>query len=163
MKYRGGTDPIRALGMQAKVRQVTNTYAIPRGTQTELHSPHSISEQGLEMRDAFHGNNLEMGKQWNWDYTISLQAHQNSTPAGHMRAFSEMLPLRSNPFSGYPGTFLIQTLQGRRPLSSVQRNLLKIALHFIFRILNMLHMFPNSVAPKNLKKKNNIPPKRSWS
>lgn len=61
-RYMGGTDPIRALGMQAKVSQVTNTYAMPRGVQTELHSPHSISEQGLEMY-VFRGNNVEMGKQ----------------------------------------------------------------------------------------------------
>lgn len=39
-----------------------NTYATPKGEQTELHSPHSISEQGLEMH-VFHGNNVEMGKQ----------------------------------------------------------------------------------------------------
>lgn len=58
----GGTDPIRALGTQAKVSQVTNTYATPRGEQTELHSPHSISEQSLKMHE-FHGNNVEMGKQ----------------------------------------------------------------------------------------------------
>lgn len=62
MGYMGGTDPIRALGMQAKVSQVSNTYATPRGAQTELHSPHSISEQGPEMH-VFHGNNVEMGKQ----------------------------------------------------------------------------------------------------
>lgn len=62
MRYMGGTDPIRTLGMQAKVSQVTNTYATPRGAQTELHSPYSISEQGLEMR-VFHRNNVEMGKQ----------------------------------------------------------------------------------------------------
>ena len=62
MRYMGGTDPITALGMQAKVSQVANTYAMPRGAQTELHSPHSISEQGLQMH-VFHGNNVEMGKQ----------------------------------------------------------------------------------------------------
>lgn len=64
-RYMGGTDPIRTLGMQAKVSQVTNTYATPRGAQTKLCSPHSISEQGLEMH-AFHRNNVEMEKQWNW-------------------------------------------------------------------------------------------------
>lgn len=62
MRYMGGTDPIRALGIQAKVSQVTNTYVTPRGAQAELHLPHSISEQGLEMH-AIHGNNVEMGKQ----------------------------------------------------------------------------------------------------
>lgn len=34
---------------EAKVSQVTNTYAMPRGAQTELHSAHSISEHGLRM------------------------------------------------------------------------------------------------------------------
>lgn len=34
---------------EAKVSQVTNTYAMPRGGQAELHSAHSISEQGLKM------------------------------------------------------------------------------------------------------------------
>lgn len=62
MRYMGGKDPIRALGVQARVSQVTNTYATPWGAQTELHSPHSISEQGHEMH-VFHGNNVEMGKQ----------------------------------------------------------------------------------------------------
>lgn len=62
MRYMGGTDPIRTLGIQAKVSQVTNTYATPKGAQAELHSPHSISEQGLETH-AFHGNNVKMGKQ----------------------------------------------------------------------------------------------------
>jgi len=52
-RYMGGTDPIRTLGMQAKVSQVTNTYAKPGGMQTELYSPHSISEQGLDMH-VFH-------------------------------------------------------------------------------------------------------------
>lgn len=36
---------------EAKVSQVTNTYAMPGGRQAELHSAHSISEQGPQ--DAF--------------------------------------------------------------------------------------------------------------
>lgn len=58
MRYMGGTDPIRASGIRAKVSQDTNTYTTPRGAQTELHSAHSISEHGLEMY-VFHGNNVQ--------------------------------------------------------------------------------------------------------
>lgn len=58
----GGTDPIRTSGMQAKVSQVTNTYTTPRRAHNESHSAHSIWEQSLQM-NAFHGNNVEMGKQ----------------------------------------------------------------------------------------------------
>lgn len=95
----GGTDPIRALGIQAKVSQVTNTYAMPKGAQTELHSPHSISEQGLEMH-VFHGNNVKWENNEIEEIMLSLQPHLNSTPTGPIQAFSELLPLSGNLVSG---------------------------------------------------------------
>lgn len=69
-----------------------------------------------------------------------------------MHAFSEMLPLSGKPFSGYQGTFLIRTLRGWRPLNSVKMKSTEIALHFIFIILNMLHMLQNTVAPEESEK-----------
>ena len=122
MRYMGGTDPIRALGFQAKVRQVTNTYAMPRGTQTELHSPHSISEQGLKMH-VFHGNNVEMGKQWNWgDYAlspVSSKFYSHWTHAG----LSRHATFKWQPCFWVPKSISNSTPQGERLLISVKWNI----------------------------------------
>lgn len=65
----------------------------------------------------------------------SPRPHQNSAPTGHMQAFSELLPLSSEPFSGYRGTSLNSNPLGMEATQfrgEKKENLPKIAPHFVF-------------------------------
>ena len=133
----GGRDPIRALGIQAKISQVTNTYATPSGAQTELHSPHSISEQGLEMH-VFHENHVEIGKQWNWgDYALSPTSSKFCSHWTYAGIY------RDATIKWQPCFWVQRSISNSAPSGIVATHFSKMeyterALHFIFIILNMV-------------------------
>lgn len=99
MRYMGGTDPIKALGTQAKVSQVTNTYATPgEHIQNYIRHVQSLGRASrcmcfMEIMQKWENNEIE-------EIMLTLQPHLNSAPIRPMQAFPETLPLSGNLVSG---------------------------------------------------------------